>query len=97
MQLYLKLALGNVRRGARDYSVYFAMPDSAAWTAGCFAVVFAVNAVDGARDIAHMDRALINSINGRVAPTDDLYILGDFSYQMTAVEAVALRELGLGR
>ena len=24
MQLYLKLALGNVRRGARDYSVYFA-------------------------------------------------------------------------
>ncbi|EEA89792.1 FtsX-like permease family protein, partial [Collinsella stercoris] len=27
-------------------------PDSAAWTAGCFAVVFAVNAVDGARDIA---------------------------------------------
>lgn len=48
MQLYLKLALGNVRRGARDYSVYFATPDSAAWTAGCFAVVFAVNAVDGA-------------------------------------------------
>lgn len=41
MQLYLKLALGNVRRGARDYSVYFATPDSAAWTAGCFAVVFA--------------------------------------------------------
>ena len=24
MPLYLKLALGNVRRGARDYSVYFA-------------------------------------------------------------------------
>ncbi len=24
MQLYLKLALDNVRRGARDYSVYFA-------------------------------------------------------------------------
>ena len=48
-------------------------------------------------DIAHMNRALINAINGRVAPTDDLYILGDFSYKMTAVEAVALRELGLGR
>lgn len=27
-------------------------PDAAAWTAGCFAVVFAVNAADGARDIA---------------------------------------------
>ncbi len=48
-------------------------------------------------DIAHMNRALINTINGRVAPTDDLYILGDFSYQMTVVEASALRELGLGR
>ncbi len=42
-------------------------------------------------DIAHMNRALINAINERVAPTDDLYILGDFSYQMTAVEAAALR------
>lgn len=40
-------------------------------------------------DIAHMNRALINAINERVAPTDDLYILGDFSYQMTAVEAAA--------
>ena len=55
-------------------------------------------------DIAHMNRALINAINERVAPADDLYILGDFSYQMTAVEAEAsrrcasaLRELGLGR
>lgn len=28
-------------------------------------------------DIAHMNRALINAINERVAPTDDLYILGD--------------------
>ncbi len=63
MQLYLKLALGNVRRGARDYSVYFAMPDSAAWTAGCFAVVFAVNAVDGARDIAR--RPLIELMTAR--------------------------------
>jgi hypothetical protein len=42
--------------------------------------------------------------DAQVAPTDDLYILGDFSYQMTAVEAeasrrcaAALRELGLGR
>ncbi len=25
-------------------------------------------------DIAHMNRALINAINERVAPTDDLYI-----------------------
>lgn len=63
MQLYLKLALGNVRRGARDYSVYFATPDSAAWTAGCFAVVFAVNAVDGARDIAR--RPLIEHMTAR--------------------------------
>lgn len=63
MQLYLKLALGNVHRGARDYSVYFAMPDSAAWTAGCFAVVFAVNAVDGARDIAR--RPLIELMTAR--------------------------------
>ncbi len=63
MQLYLKLALGNVRRGARDYSVYFATPDSAACTAGCFAVVFAVNAVDGARDIAR--RPLIELMTAR--------------------------------
>ncbi len=63
MQLYLKLALGNVRRGARDYSLYFATPDSAAWTAGCFAVVFAVNAVDGARDIAR--RSLIELMSAR--------------------------------
>lgn len=63
MQLYLKLALCNVRRGARDYSVYFATPDSAAWTAGCFAVVFAVNAVDGARDIAR--RPLIELMTAR--------------------------------
>ena len=34
-------------------------PDSAAWTAGCFAVVFAVNAaVDGARDIARRPLAI---------------------------------------
>ncbi len=38
-----------------------------------------------------MNRAHLNAINERVAPTDDLYILGDFSYQMTAVEAAALR------
>ncbi len=44
-------------------------------------------------DIAHMNRALINAINERVAPTDDLYILGDFSYQMTAAEAAALHAL----
>ena len=64
MQQYLKLALGNVRRGARDYSVYFATLGFAAWTAGCFAVVFEVNAVDGARDIAR--RPLIELISARV-------------------------------
>lgn len=42
--------------------------------------------------IAQMDRALVDSINDRVASTDDLYILGDFSYRMTALEAAALRE-----
>lgn len=63
MQLYLKLAHGNVRRGARDYSVYFATPGFAAWTAGCFDVVFAVNAVDGARDIAR--RPLIELMTAR--------------------------------
>ncbi len=31
MPLYLKLALGNVRRGARDYSVYFATLGFAAY------------------------------------------------------------------
>lgn len=40
-----------------------ATPDSAAWTAGCFAVVFAVNAVDGARDIAR--RPLIELMTAR--------------------------------
>lgn len=41
-------------------------PDSAAWTAGCFAVVFAVNAVDGARDIAH--RPLIELMSAERVP-----------------------------
>lgn len=41
-------------------------PDSAAWTAGCFAVVFAVNAVDGARDIAR--RPLIELMSAERAP-----------------------------
>lgn len=41
-------------------------PDSAAWTAGCFAVVFAVNAVDGARDIARCP--LIELMSAERAP-----------------------------
>lgn len=41
-------------------------PDSAAWTAGCFAVVFAVNAVDGARDIAR--RPLIELMSAERVP-----------------------------
>ncbi len=41
-------------------------PDSATWTAGCFAVVFAVNAVDGARDIAR--RPLIELMSAERAP-----------------------------
>ena len=41
-------------------------PDSAAWTAGCFTVVFAVNAVDGARDIAR--RPLIELMSAERAP-----------------------------
>ncbi|MFR2951427.1 MAG: ABC transporter permease, partial [Collinsella intestinalis] len=44
----------------------FFSPDSAAWTAGCFAVVFAVNAVDGARDIAR--RPLIELMSAERAP-----------------------------
>ena len=41
-------------------------PDSAAWTAGCFAVVFTVNAVDGARDIARLP--LIELMSAERAP-----------------------------
>ncbi|WP_419021984.1 FtsX-like permease family protein, partial [Collinsella stercoris] len=41
-------------------------PDSAAWTAGCFAVVFAVNAVDGACDIAR--RPLIELMSAERVP-----------------------------
>ena len=42
-------------------------------------------------DIAEMNRALVAAINERVAPTDTLYHLGDFSFKMTAEEARELR------
>lgn len=41
---------------------------------------------------AEMSRALIDAINERVAPTDSLYILGDFTYRCTPEQAFALRE-----
>lgn len=40
--------------------------DAAAWTAGCFAVVFALNAVDGARDITR--RPIIELISAERTP-----------------------------
>ncbi len=41
-------------------------PGAAVWTAGCFSVVFAVNAVDGARDVAR--RPLIELISAGRSP-----------------------------
>lgn len=43
------------------------------------------------RDLEHMQRAQINAINERVAYNDDLYILGDFSFRITAEEAAKIR------
>lgn len=42
-------------------------------------------------DVDAMDRALVANINAVVAPTDELYHLGDFSFKMTAEEAAAVR------
>lgn len=42
-------------------------------------------------DIERMNRDLVANINARVAPEDDLYILGDYSFKMTAEAAAALR------
>ena len=42
--------------------------------------------------VEQMASALIGAINARVAPADELYILGDFSFKMTAREAAALRD-----
>lgn len=39
-----------------------------------------------------MNRDMVEGINARVAPDDDLYILGDYSFKMTAEAAVELRD-----
>ena len=39
--------------------------------------------------VEQMSSALVGAINARVAPADELYILGDFSFKMTAREAAA--------
>lgn len=41
--------------------------------------------------IEEMEDALIDNINSVVAPNDELYHLGDFSYRKTREEAMALR------
>lgn len=38
-----------------------------------------------------MDSAIVDAINDRVSMTDTLYILGDFSFKMTAADARRLR------
>jgi len=42
--------------------------------------------------IERMNQGLIAAINERVAPSDSLYVLGDFAYQTTAENARRLRE-----
>lgn len=42
--------------------------------------------------IQQMNSAIVDSINGRVAADDELYILGDFSFKMTAQDAYGLRK-----
>ena len=42
--------------------------------------------------IWQMNDAIVDNINGRVAVDDELYILGDFSFKMTAQDAYALRK-----
>ena len=42
--------------------------------------------------VAQMNRALVANINARVLPRDELYILGDFSFRITAEDAKAIRE-----
>lgn len=41
--------------------------------------------------IEKMNKALIDSINVKVSPADELYILGDYSYKLTKELAAALR------
>ncbi len=43
------------------------------------------------RDIDQMNQALIDNINVRVGRDDELYILGDFSFKISAADAAALR------
>lgn len=42
-------------------------------------------------DVERMNRDLVANINACVAPGDELYILGDYSFKMTAEAAAALR------
>ena len=42
--------------------------------------------------IEQMDAGLVASINSCVAPGDDLYVLGDFSFKLAAEQARAIRE-----
>ena len=42
--------------------------------------------------IWQMNDAIVDSINGMVAVDDELYILGDFSFKMTAQDAYGLRK-----
>lgn len=39
-----------------------------------------------------MNDAIVDNINGKVAVDDELYILGDFSFKMTAQDAYGLRK-----
>lgn len=43
------------------------------------------------RTIEEMDAALVNNINARVAPNDELYVLGDFSFRITVEQAQQIR------
>lgn len=44
-------------------------------------------------DIDDMSYALIENINACVEPSDELYILGDFSFKLTVQQAYELRKL----
>lgn len=42
-------------------------------------------------DVAAMNAALLDAINGRVGAGDELYVLGDFSFKMSAADAAEVR------
>ena len=42
--------------------------------------------------VAQMNDAIVDNINSKVAVDDELYILGDFSFKMTAQDAYELRK-----